>query len=266
MTAESETQVQTQSTRTAFARSVLGERNYERALNTWIRLKQRPRVGGVNFGDLRRLEPICRAYGYDRGRPIDRYYIENFLERQSALITGRVLEIGERIYTEAFGHDVTRSDMLHVHDVEGATYVADLSDAPDVPSDTFDCVIITQTLHVIYDMRAVVDTLHRILKPGGVVLCTVPGITQIADPTWRDTWYWSLSEASAKRLFEETFEYPNAVDVRVFGNVLSATAFLHGLADKDLKTGELDVYDPEYPVTITVAARKLVVRADDKDL
>lgn len=36
----------------------------------------------------------------------------------------------------------------------------------------------------------------------------------------------------------------------------SATAFLHGMADRELKRQELNVFDPEYPVIVTVAARK----------
>ncbi|WP_336880098.1 methyltransferase domain-containing protein [Rhodococcus globerulus] len=244
-----------QRSRTSLARTVLGEDNYRRVLRVINDRRQKPRVGKVRFGDLRRIEPICREYGFERGRPIDRFYIENFLETNSHLITGSVLEIGERTYTEAFGEGVTRSDMLHVADVEDATYVADLTDAPNVPSNTYDCIILTQTLQMIFDTNAAVATLHRILKPGGVVLCTVPGISQIADPVWNSTWYWSFTELAVNRLFDGPFPR-ESVDVRAFGNVLSATAFLHGMADRELKRQELNVFDPEYPVIVTVAARK----------
>ena len=55
------------------------------------------------------------------------------------------------------------------------TITADLTDAPQISSDTFDCVIITQTLQMIYDLPTLMRTLHRILKPGGVVLATGSG-------------------------------------------------------------------------------------------
>ena len=56
-----------------------------------------------------------------------------------------------------------------------ATIVGDLTDAPQIPSDAFDCAIVTQTLQFVYDVRAALATLHRILAPGGVLLATVPG-------------------------------------------------------------------------------------------
>jgi len=38
--------------------------------------------------------------------------------------------------------------------------------------------VFTQTLHLIYDVRSAIRTLHRVLKPGGVLLATFPGISQ----------------------------------------------------------------------------------------
>lgn len=213
-----------------------------------------PAVGAVRFGHLRRTDPISRYYGYDRGKPIDRYYIEKFLRQESACITGRVLEIGERTYTQTFGQNVVQSDMLHVHDgVEGATYIDDLTDGSTLPSNAYDCVILTQTLHLIYDMPRALRTIYRVLKPGGALLATVPGITQVADETWNDSWYWSLTTNSAKRVAAEVFP-PSLVTVEAHGNVLAATAFLHGLATEELSLAELDRFDREYPVTVTLKA------------
>ena len=93
--------------------------------------KYRPSVGMVNFGSLRRLTPISRHFGYDRGRPIDRYYIENFLAHHADDIRGHVLEIGDASYTRQFGGDrVAKSDVLHVtSDNPEATIVGDLANA-----------------------------------------------------------------------------------------------------------------------------------------
>ncbi len=213
-----------------------------------------PPIGKADFGDLRRLRPISRVYGFDRGRPIDRYYIEAFLERHSGDIRGRVLEIGETTYTRRFGRQVIQSDMLHVHaGVEGATFVDDLADGRSLPTAAFDCVILTQTLHLIFDMRAALATVDRILKPGGVLLCTVPGITQVSDPRWNSSWYWSLTGSGANRLFKDVFP-ADQVQVETFGNVLAATAFLQGLAEGELDRAELAFQDPEYPVTVAVRA------------
>jgi SAM-dependent methyltransferase len=140
----------------------------------WNGDKFNPPVGCVRFGSLRRVTPISRHFGFDRGLPIDRYYIEKFLVEHSQDIRGRVLEIGDDSYTRRFGGNrVAIRDVLHVE--EGnvrATLVGDLTRADHIPSDTFDCFILTQTLHLIYDVRAALQTIYRILKPRGVVLAT----------------------------------------------------------------------------------------------
>jgi SAM-dependent methyltransferase len=229
----------------------------------WLRAKfQRltvwPPVGSVRFGDLRRLKPISRVFGFDRGLCIDRYYIENFLAKHAEDIRGHVLEIGDDTYTRRFGGDrVARSDVLHVQEGNPkATIVADLTCADSIPSDTFDCIIFTQTLQVIYDVRAAIRHLHRILKPGGVLLATFPGISQISRydmDRWGD--YWRFTTLSARRLFEEVFP-PGNVTVRAYGNVLAAVAFLHGLSAEELRREELDYHDPDYELIITVRAVK----------
>jgi SAM-dependent methyltransferase len=211
----------------------------------------------VRFGTLHRLSPISRAYGFDRGLPIDRYYIEHFLAHAAPDIHGRVLEVGDDEYTKRFGQArVTTSDVLHV--TEGnpkATIVADLASAHHIPSDTFDCVILTQTLQLIYDLRAAVKTVHRILKPGGLLLATLPGISPIARDEWAEQWCWSFTHHSARRLLEEYFQ-PTAINIAAYGNVLTAIAFLHGLAAQELHPEELNHHDPGYHILITVRAAK----------
>jgi len=216
------------------------------------------RVGKVDFGDFRRVSPIGEVFGETRGRPIDRYYIENFLDHQSKDVRGHVLEIGEDVYTKRFGGEkVTANDILHVdQDNQDATIVADLSNAGHIPSDMFDCIIFTQTLQLIYDVRAALRTLYRILKPGGVVLATVPGITQIDEDDWGfPHWHWSFTSLSTRKLFNEVFP-PSNVTIGVHGNVLAAISFLHGLVIDELKPDELDAFDPHYEVVITVRAVK----------
>jgi len=217
-------------------------------------------VGWVRFGSLRRVLPISREFGYFRGLPIDRYYIEGFLAANASDIMGRVLEIGDDIYTHQFGNDrVTQSDVLDV--MEGnkkATIVGDLASADHIPSECFDCIILVQTLQYIFDSRAALKTLFRILKPGGVALVTVPGISKASPYNgegWMYSWNWSFTSLSTKRLFEEIFPEKN-VWVDTYGNVLAAMAVLQGLATEELRREELDHYDPAYPVTITVRAVK----------
>ena len=227
-----------------------------------------PGVGSVDFGDLRRLEPVSREFGFDRGRVIDRYYIEYFLERCRPDVRGRVMEVGSDAYTRRFGGDkVSRADVLHISPGEpGATLHADLGSLEcPLPRGVFDCVVLTQTLIFVPDFRQAVRNLHEILAPGGVLLATFPGLAQISRydmDRWGD--YWRFTDLSARKLFGEVFS-PGNVQVETHGNVLAATAFLQGLAVEDLTPGELDHHDPDYQVVITVRAVKPADRAGCPD-
>src|SRR6266498_150875 len=222
------------------------------------RLAVWPPVGWIRFGDLRRLKPISSDYGNSRGLEIDRYYIEKFLAEHAEDIHGNVLEIKHNTYTKKYGQDrVTKSDVLHP--VEGnpdATIVADLTKADHLPSDCYDAIIFTQTLQVIYDIRVVIATLHRILKPGGVLFATASGMAQLSLDDF-DQWgeYWRFTSLSARLLFEEAFSLGN-VTVHPYGNVLAAISFLEGLACEDLKQSELDARDRSFEILIAIRAIK----------
>ena len=152
------------------------------------------------FGSMRRVTPISRAFGLDRGRPVDRYYIEAFIKRHRHDIRGRVLEAGGLVnYTRQFGGDsVTQADILYPLDGHpDATILGDLATGEGIPSGAFDCLILTQVYPCIYDVRAAVANSFRALKDGGVLLATLPGISQICRydmEQWGD--YWRFTDAS----------------------------------------------------------------------
>ncbi len=184
-------------------------------------------------------------------------YVERFIGRSAADIRGRVLEIAAPDYTNRFGTGVEQVDILHAADGNPeATIVGDLAHAPHIPDDTFDCAIVTQTLQFVYDVRAALGTLHRILAPGGVLLATAPGITKISPP--EDEAYgewWHYTGRSLRRLAEEAFG-PGNVEVESYGNVLAAAGFLYGLAASDLPSTALDAEDRLYEVVIGLRAVK----------
>jgi SAM-dependent methyltransferase len=233
-----------------------------RGLREWFLRKRfgtcHPPVGWVRFGSLRRVKPISDIWGNDRGRPIDRYYIESFLNTHAADVRGRVLEVEDNAYTMRFGENrVTKSDILHAtSDNPRATIIGDLANADNIPSETFDCIILTQVMQYIFDARSAVKHLHRILKPGGVVLATLPCIEKISlydDAKWGD--YWRFTVRSGEALFAEAFG-PANVKSRGYGNVLVAASSLMGLSQEELRIEELDALDPKYPLTISVRAVK----------
>ena len=226
-------------------------RPVRRAFVEWRR--RRP----PDLGDLRRVTPIDPNWGFERGTPIDRVYVERFVGSHASDIRGRILEIAAPDYASRFGTGVERVDILMA--TEGnpqATIVGDLTDAPHIPSDEFDCAIVTQTLQFVWDVRAALATLHRVLAPGGVLLATVPGLTKISPPEDEEYGeWWHYTARSARRLAEEAFG-EGRVETEAFGNVLSAAAFLYGLAASDLREEELDARDRLYEVTIGVRAVK----------
>jgi SAM-dependent methyltransferase len=208
---------------------------------------------------LWRTRPIRPGWGWRCGQVIEHYYTEQFLAQYAADIQGRVLEVSESTYTRRFGGPrVKQSDVLHVTTGKpGATIVADLTRADDIiPSDTFDCIIFTQTLQFIYDTPAAIKTLYRILKPGGILLATVPGISQISRYDM-DKWgeYWRFTTLSVRKLFSECF-LEQGMTVEAYGNVLSSVASLHGLVVRELTRAELDYRDRDYELVITLRAVK----------
>jgi glycosyltransferase involved in cell wall biosynthesis len=216
-----------------------------------------PAVGKVDLGDFAHLTPFSTEFGYDRGGPVDRYYIESFLQEAATSIRGRVLEIGDNEYTLQFGQAITQSDILHVDASNPhATFIGDLSHAPHLPDNEFDCIVLTQTLHLIYDYQQALATCYRILKPGGTLLLTVPGITPIDHGEWKKTWYWSFTDSALHRLLAETFPI-ETTEVQSFGNVFIASAFLYGLGRSEVTKEQLDFYDPQFQVINAVKAVKL---------
>jgi hypothetical protein len=236
----------------SFAKLAIPSTIYRPILAWW----RRPQ--SVYWGNLRRLTPISSVYGLDRGKPIDRYYIERFLKSHRHEISGRVLEIGDASYTRRFGGDrVTQSDVLHViPGIPQTTLVGNLETGVGIPREAFDCMILTQVFLVIYDVKSAIANSYFGLKSGGVLLATFPGISKINRydmDRWGD--YWRFTTLSARRLFEGVFP-PENITIEAYGNVLAATAFLYGLAAEELRQKELDYRDPDYEVLITVRAVK----------
>jgi len=190
------------------------------------------------------------------GTPIDRYYIEQFLAEHAGDIRGSVLEVGDDSYSRRFGGDrVLEQHVLHVDEnVPGATIIGDLGKADILPAGAFDCIVLTQTLHLIFDMAAALRQLRRSLRPGGVLLLTVPGVSAIDRGEWGESWCWSLTARSLSQLLSQSFAEDD-VDVRAFGNLYAATSFLHGAAVEEAGRRKLDRFDAAYPVTIAARAK-----------
>ncbi len=210
----------------------------------------------VEITDLTRVRPVSECFGWERGTPIDRRYIGDFISGHRDLIRGDVLEIGEARYSRLADDGVTSITVLHVTEGHaGATLVGDLTRPESLPAAAFDCFICTQTLNVIFDVARAVAGCAWLLRPGGVLLATVPGISQVSRydmDRWGD--YWRFTTASVQRLLQPHFS--GGVAARAYGNLVAAIALLQGAAVEDLpEPGLLDEADDGYQVVIGVVAR-----------
>ncbi|MEG2178455.1 MAG: methyltransferase domain-containing protein [Bacteroidales bacterium] len=206
------------------------------------------------------VEPLHRDFGYHSGTPIDRYYIESFLKLHADVIRGVSLEIGESTYSKVLGHDIEKCEILHYDNSnKQATIIGDLTKVETLPSNSIDCFICTQTYNFIYDLQKAIEGSYQVLKPQGVLLGTVAGLTQISRydmDRWGD--YWRFTDRSIKKLLEEVFGQGN-VEVQVYGNVFAATALLKGVVCEDIEDLQiLNHKDADYQVTIGFKAIKNV--------
>jgi len=205
------------------------------------------------WGNLRRTRPFSEHYGFDRGTPIDRYYVLKFLQNYRQYITGVVLEIQSTAYTTVCGHAVRLSESTDIDPQHGTTYVCDLIQSESVlTSNTYDCFLLPNTLNHLKDVTASLRHALRVVRPGGVVLATAPTLTPLT-PDFSE--YRRFTTMGLRDLVEQA-RFDCEFSIESFGNVLAANAALMGIAAEELTSAELDVNDSRYPVLITLLCKK----------
>lgn len=210
-----------------------------------------------SMGTLRSLEPVSRQFGFDRGTPVDRVYMDHFMQMHAEAITGDVLEVGDNQYTKKYGKQLNRTVVLRGKSSGSESYDGDLTNPETLePIGQFDCLIATQVLNFIFDVSAAVKGLDMLLRKGATGLITVAGLSQISRYDY-DRWgdYWRFTTLSAKKTFEQHFG--NAlIEVKSYGNALAATGFIQGMAAEEFTHDELFHADPDYQIMIAIKVRK----------
>jgi SAM-dependent methyltransferase len=186
---------------------------------------------------------------------VDRRYIEAFLSARRGAIHGSVLEVQDSAYTTRFGGDrVSQSTVVDIDATNlRATLIADLQMAGSLPPDSYDCVILTQTLHLLRRPGQCIQNCFAALRSDGVLLATAPSVSRVS-PTYPEGDLWRFTPAGIAELFGRY--WPGDFTVDAFGNLRTCMAFLIGEVVEELPDLVLDHHDPRFPLTVTVEATK----------
>ena len=224
-----------------------------------------PPLGMARRGAMRRLRPVSEDWGFDRGKPVDRWYLEDFLNRFSRQagygagdIQGRVIEVGGDDYARRFASgEGTTIDVLHVSaENPKATVVGDLVTGDGVPENAFDCVICTQTLHVLYDFQAAVGRCTGCSRRAASRSSRSPASPAAASPTATSGATTGVSPHRVPGGCSRSRSARPTCGSETYGNLLTAMGFLQGMAAEEFRDWELKVRDPDYEVLIGIRAQK----------
>ena len=218
-------------------------------------------VDRIEYEDKVSSHPVSKVFGLDRGTSIDRVLIERFLSENSSLIVGDCLEIEDPTYTNKFSQKGSVSHVLKYSPSNSPPkvkeIVADLTKPEDFMEAKFDTLIATQTLNFVFELEPAVQSMHKLLKPGGSALITAAGISQISRYDY-DRWgdYWRFTDQSMRKILARDFD-PENIQVFTYGNVALSCLFMQGISFEELPDKNLiNHVDPEYQMIVCAVARK----------
>jgi SAM-dependent methyltransferase len=236
--------------------------NLRRGVRRW-RSRVRRALNRPRWGNLRRLEPFSASFGFDRGTPIDRYYMAQFFLTHSEAFRGIAGEVVSSSYLEAFGGGRIEKVSIIDNDPTNkqATMIADLSVEGSLPAAHFDVLVVTQLLQYVERPEQVIGICMGALRPGGTLLLAVPALTAHDRHERQDRDYWRFWPAGLVHTIQRAAPEARRV-VTDYGNLVAAVAFLQGLSAEELERAELDHHDPHYPVVICARLDKPEGSAD----
>ncbi len=200
---------------------------------------------------------ISKRYGFDRGKPIDRYYIEKFIENNKEVIRGKCLEIDNDFYTVRFGGKmVSHKDVLDIIETKRANIKGDIRNLKGkIADDVYDCIILTQTLNVLDDYESSIGECYRILRPGGVLLVTMPTVSPSTSKGNSETNMWRFSVLGAKYVFGKFFN-KEKLKVIGMGNMEAVKFFWMGMSIEDMNEEGLSFKNGDKALIIGIRATK----------
>ncbi|WP_169221635.1 methyltransferase domain-containing protein [Brasilonema sp. UFV-L1] len=210
-----------------------------------------PAVNTLDWGDLKRRFPICHKFGFTRGTPVDRYYLDKFISEIRHQVVGSVLEIGgvllnKEIYQLSVATEYQTLDLVSR---PGVTVVGDAHDSTIIMPESLDTVLVFNVLEHCHNPWVVVQNIYSWLRVGGKCFCMVPSAQKLHSLP-KD--YWRPLPDGMKQLFQDFSES----NLHIYGNPLTVLASFMGVAAEELSPQDLDDFHPDYPVATCIAALK----------
>lgn len=198
--------------------------------------------------------PLSQVHGFDRGTPIDRFYISTFLTEHAALIHGDVAEFKDARYASEFGRaNVATVTIIDVDERNPlASLIADVTKPQSLPSASFDCILCTQAIQFFRNPASAIRNFWQSLRNGGFLLLTAPALGR-QSVSMANTDYWRITPPGIRLLFEE---WEGIVKIAEYGNLRACLGMLIGEAAEEVDADALATRDPAFPLLSCVSAQR----------
>jgi SAM-dependent methyltransferase len=218
----------------------------------WLRRNRPGRR--VWWGNIRRRAPFSTEFALERGLPVDRHYIAEFLGTHARDIHGDVMEMSRSTYTSAYGTAISSTTIVDIDRTnEQATHYGDLCEPGSLPGSAFDSIVLTQTIQYLGALDVAVENLWQSLRPGGVLLITAPALAR-DDPVGGD--FWRFTPAGLLQALGDRLPPQAEITVTGYGNAVGATAQVLATSVEDVGAKHLVRHDPAYPVIVGARVAK----------
>jgi SAM-dependent methyltransferase len=202
---------------------------------------------------------ISNDFGFGRGKPVDRFYIESFIKQHTDKILGSCLEFGDTTYIDLFGKSVKDKYSFN-YSSEPSQYknniMGDLTKIDTLSKNSFDCILCINVLNFIYDLPIAVEGLKKLIKPNGKIIITLAGVSSHISRYDMDRWgdYWRFTNKSAIKLFKDAGFHVEKI--QTYGNPYACSAQINGYSMEDLSKEKIVKSDPDYQLLIACILSK----------
>ena len=208
---------------------------------------------------LKSIKIYSEKFGFDRGTPIDRYYINTFLENLKLENSfNRSLEFGEIHYSDRF--KVKEKYFLshpayETRAISSKQISFDLNSAHNYDGIKFDLILSTNVIN--FTKNPFVSIKHHMdmLNSGGTLVLTASAsmpISKFDAERWGD--YWRIAPDGLNQLLRTlNCEY----DIHSFGSFVTSIAFLCGLSAEEVDPLDLNENDDRYPIIVVSIIKKI---------